>query len=336
MALISCPECGKEVSDKAKACPHCGYEINPEIKVEEDSKIAKKPKERKELSPKQKKVRKALIIGIPIAIVSLFCIYLFLSPRTFKWCCIHRKQGATCTAPITCLRCGKTWGSALGHEWAGATCTEPKKCKVCGATEGTAAGHKWTNATCTEPKKCKVCGATEGTAAGHKWANATCTTPKKCKVCGATTGSKLGHDVKDFICRRCKETVITRGEVKEVIDIIDPRYSVNSVGGIDQNMVFENKSKTKTINYITMEIEFYNAIGDVIKNDIGGKATALLSYTGPLGPGKKSSRQYWDACFYNKTYSGTMCFKEIKIEYSDGTVLILNENVANSAVKNWR
>lgn len=25
MALISCPECGKEISDKVTACPHCGY-----------------------------------------------------------------------------------------------------------------------------------------------------------------------------------------------------------------------------------------------------------------------------------------------------------------------
>lgn len=27
MALINCPECGKEISDKAPACPHCGYPI---------------------------------------------------------------------------------------------------------------------------------------------------------------------------------------------------------------------------------------------------------------------------------------------------------------------
>lgn len=26
MALIKCPECGNEISDKAIACPHCGYE----------------------------------------------------------------------------------------------------------------------------------------------------------------------------------------------------------------------------------------------------------------------------------------------------------------------
>lgn len=28
MALINCPECGKEISDKANACPNCGYPIN--------------------------------------------------------------------------------------------------------------------------------------------------------------------------------------------------------------------------------------------------------------------------------------------------------------------
>ncbi len=28
MALISCPECGKEISDKAASCPNCGSPIN--------------------------------------------------------------------------------------------------------------------------------------------------------------------------------------------------------------------------------------------------------------------------------------------------------------------
>ena len=27
MALINCPECNKEVSDKAEMCPHCGYKL---------------------------------------------------------------------------------------------------------------------------------------------------------------------------------------------------------------------------------------------------------------------------------------------------------------------
>lgn len=30
MALIKCPECGKEISDKAEACPHCGISFKTE------------------------------------------------------------------------------------------------------------------------------------------------------------------------------------------------------------------------------------------------------------------------------------------------------------------
>ena len=30
MALIICPECGKEISDKAKCCIHCGYPLEEE------------------------------------------------------------------------------------------------------------------------------------------------------------------------------------------------------------------------------------------------------------------------------------------------------------------
>lgn len=37
MALIKCPECGKEISDKAKSCPGCGYPINKtEVETEQD------------------------------------------------------------------------------------------------------------------------------------------------------------------------------------------------------------------------------------------------------------------------------------------------------------
>lgn len=31
MALIKCPECGKEISDKATNCPNCGYPISSEL-----------------------------------------------------------------------------------------------------------------------------------------------------------------------------------------------------------------------------------------------------------------------------------------------------------------
>lgn len=36
MALISCSNCGKEVSDKAKSCPSCGHQLIEEIKSEKE------------------------------------------------------------------------------------------------------------------------------------------------------------------------------------------------------------------------------------------------------------------------------------------------------------
>lgn len=35
MALIQCPECGKEISDNAKACPNCGNPMNLQTQQEE-------------------------------------------------------------------------------------------------------------------------------------------------------------------------------------------------------------------------------------------------------------------------------------------------------------
>lgn len=38
VALIKCPECGKEISDSATACPHCGFPINSMISVPQETK----------------------------------------------------------------------------------------------------------------------------------------------------------------------------------------------------------------------------------------------------------------------------------------------------------
>ena len=34
MALINCPECGKQISDLAISCPNCGYSINAKERIE--------------------------------------------------------------------------------------------------------------------------------------------------------------------------------------------------------------------------------------------------------------------------------------------------------------
>ena len=37
MSLIKCPECGKEISDKAPACPNCGCPQNEYANLKEDN-----------------------------------------------------------------------------------------------------------------------------------------------------------------------------------------------------------------------------------------------------------------------------------------------------------
>lgn len=36
MALIKCPECNKNISDKAESCPHCGYSLNKKSNINID------------------------------------------------------------------------------------------------------------------------------------------------------------------------------------------------------------------------------------------------------------------------------------------------------------
>lgn len=76
MALITCPECGKEISNQAETCPICGYPLSkhtdhslPEKEGSPSPSVQKKP------------INKALIAGIAIFIViGIAGIYLMNKP----------------------------------------------------------------------------------------------------------------------------------------------------------------------------------------------------------------------------------------------------------------
>ena len=73
MTLIKCPECNKEISDKASSCPHCGY---PLPKKEEKN----KPKEtKKRFSSKEYK-----LWGFILAICCSLILLIFLLSITFN------------------------------------------------------------------------------------------------------------------------------------------------------------------------------------------------------------------------------------------------------------
>lgn len=54
MALIKCPECGHEISDRAESCPHCGFPIREELEnqkeLEEKSKEEREKEERRQIA----------------------------------------------------------------------------------------------------------------------------------------------------------------------------------------------------------------------------------------------------------------------------------------------
>ncbi len=98
--------------------------------------------------------------------------------------CLHSYKKATCVAPKTCTKCGKTSGKALGHTYSDATCKAPKTCTKCGKTSGKALGHTYSDATCDAPKTCSVCGGTTGSALGHKYVTGECVRVVNGKECG--------------------------------------------------------------------------------------------------------------------------------------------------------
>lgn len=77
MAMINCPECGKEISDKAKACIHCGCPINEEKQIAETNtpKTITIVEDNKKSS--QKKLLNSVILSLIGAIITTFLtIYL--------------------------------------------------------------------------------------------------------------------------------------------------------------------------------------------------------------------------------------------------------------------
>lgn len=150
-----------------------------------------------------------VMIGMIVLIILEMIAAILLFTHTI---CIHKWQDATCMAPRTCARCGKTEGNPTGHRWRSATCSSPAVCEVCGEVSGGTLPHTWAAADCTHPKICTVCGASEGEPLGHVWSAADCETPRFCKVCRESDGEALGHDWADAdcthprTCRRCGRT----------------------------------------------------------------------------------------------------------------------------------
>ncbi len=72
MALFSCPECGRQVSDTAKFCPTCGY------------KLAKQKKQKNPISKKTKSIIIASAVAGILIIVGIGCLVSILRLNDFE------------------------------------------------------------------------------------------------------------------------------------------------------------------------------------------------------------------------------------------------------------
>ena len=69
MAMIKCPECGKDISDKADKCPNCGYPIGGQT-VSQSTEVQKSTRNKKV----KKKDSKMSIIAAICAFFTFSCL----------------------------------------------------------------------------------------------------------------------------------------------------------------------------------------------------------------------------------------------------------------------
>ena len=99
-------------------------------------------------------------------------------------------------------------GCCLSHEWVDASCTAPKTCSKCGKTEGEPLGHQWKEATCMEAKNCTLCGLTEGEKLEHTFGEEEIRNPNY--VEGTATYVRT--------CTHCAEQSETEKEITQFVD----------------------------------------------------------------------------------------------------------------------
>lgn len=116
MALIKCPECGKEISDKAESCPNCGYPINkfaPNIGDENVENTNKRDQEQMSvayLEKSKKKSSRNIVIAAGILVgIGVICGAVILSNGSSekvkisdgKWTYTENSDGKNYTDIVT-------------------------------------------------------------------------------------------------------------------------------------------------------------------------------------------------------------------------------------------
>ena len=115
-----------------------------------------------------------------------------------------------------------------------------------------------------------------------------------------------------------EETILTAPVCIEYVG-----YEKDYCGGIDLTLNLINQSE-KSIKYVNLYFIFYNAVGDVIHNEIGWRQPSYMwKYTGPLEIGEFDT--LYTTGFYNTNFKGHLALDKVHVIFMDGTEWICDD-----------
>jgi len=93
---------------------------------------------------------------------------------------------------------------------------------------------------------------------------------------------------------------------------------INSVGGVDFSIEWGYFDESKIIKYIYFTVVPYNAVGDIVRCEIGNHSTFTGQITGPINAMNDFETSYWSTAWYNNTVNCIEITK-VEIKYMDGS-----------------
>jgi len=242
MALVKCPECGREkVSDSAEMCPDCGYAVKAYYdKVKQEEKEKRLAEERKRLQDeheKQHQENMSKYFGSPIKKIAWVIVVLFVF---ISFIAIIASENAKKCTFSSCDEYKKE-GSDYCREH---TCTES------GCTFSKSRYENY----CYQHEKEHTClsdGCDEYKVTGGEY-------------CYSHTCDEQGcYNKAGYSSSYCTDHQV---DMRKKLGN-DFSFSVNSAGGIKLYFRAKNTSG-KEIKYIRFDVEFRNAVGDRIQDEI--------------------------------------------------------------------
>lgn len=138
---------------------------------------------------------------------------------------------------------------------------------------------------------------------------------------GKVTVEDSGHiEISDG---EIKSASLPANKQKSPITISDWSWSRDYFGGVEWNFRLTNNTD-KTVKYVTMEWSCYNAVGDLVYDEITGKSKHGVKYTGPLNPNETTDYLCNSTRFYSHSFNSSK-FTLLQVEFVDGTIIQIND-----------